>query len=85
MSEMTRFELEEWCEKFLKKIFDNSQIFMPILMKMMTEEIEEDEAMRQIAELSQNSDTYTTYKKELADFIQDFAHTSPLLDGEKTE
>lgn len=70
---MTRFELEEWCEKFIKDVFDNANQFMPVMQKLVSGEINDEDFTKEVMELTQNSNIYDDYKKRMADFIEDFA------------
>ena len=80
---MTRFELEKWCEEFLKEIFDNTNQFMPVFQKLINGDIEEEDFTKELMALTQNANTYESYRKRLADFIEDFATAPPKQEVDK--
>lgn len=68
---MTRFELEEWCKKFLEGIFENSKPMMRLMATALEEDWEPAQLMAESAKI--DAKEYGDYKKELADFVEDFA------------
>lgn len=70
---MTRYELENWCEKFLKDIFENGKPVTEFMAKAIEEDMDEKEIAEGIRKLSSNAKTYTDYKGKLADFIEQFS------------
>jgi hypothetical protein len=70
---MTRYELEKWRETFTKDIFDNANQFLPVVQKVISGEIDEDEFSTEVVKLTQNARTYDDYKKRMADFIEEYA------------
>lgn len=72
---MIRMELETWCEKFLKEIFENSKPARDMAVKAIEEEWDEDKFMEETYKLvaTQDFKDYAHYSKKLADFIEECA------------
>ena len=68
---MTRLELETWCEKFLNNVFENGKAIMSLTVQAVEEDWEQVELMKRIRDIDPK--TYTDYKKEMADFIEQYA------------
>lgn len=70
---MIRMELETWCEKFLKDIFDNSEPMRELATKAIIEDWDEDKFMEETYKLlsEQKFESYSQYSKKLADFIEE--------------
>ena len=66
---MTRFELEKWCEEFLKSIMENAQPVVQAMYRLTNDDIEEAE----FVEIASGAKTYADYKGKLASFIEDYA------------
>lgn len=69
----SRFEIEQVCEAFLKRVFDDSKPARELMAKLMTGEIEDDEFNREIVKFSGNAKQYTDYAKEMADLVESLA------------
>lgn len=72
---MIRMELEAWCEKFLKDIFENSEPARQLAVKAIEEDWDEDKLQEEMIALIKKQDfkTYADYKVQLADFIMECA------------
>lgn len=72
---MIRMELETWCEKFLKDIFDDTKPMRDLAKRALDEEWDDEKMMEETYKLIAEADfkTYAEHSKKLADFIEECA------------
>ena len=72
---MIRMEIEAWCEKFLKDMFENTEPMRKMAEQAIKEDWDEEKFMKETYAMIANHEfkNYPHYSKKLADFIEECA------------